>query len=79
MDSAVAQDLKDIAKDAVIDGDDPATIMKLMLLTSMLVDKGITEQQFEDKYELYERLCLASDYSISPKNVDHIYRELMKK
>lgn len=58
--------------------DDYDTTMKLMTLTTLLLARGITEQQFEDKYELYEKLCVDSDYSLNEQNINHIYRELRK-
>lgn len=58
--------------------DDYDATIKFMTLTTLLLARGITEQQFEDKYDLYEKLCIDSDYSVNEQNVNLIYRELTK-
>lgn len=73
-----AENLKTTMIDAAEAGDDPAIIMASMTLATLLFNKGITIEQFEDNYDLYEHLCLESNYDISDKNVDYIYQQLNK-
>jgi hypothetical protein len=73
-----SDNLRTLLKSAVDDGDDPQILIASMILTNLLYDKGITEQQFEGNYELYERLCLESNYAVNDQNVNRIYQELTK-
>lgn len=73
-----ANELKTVLLEAIEEGDNPETIMASMMLTTSLFKKGITIQQFEDNYELYEKLCIDSNYSVDIRNIDYIFYELKK-
>lgn len=58
--------------EAVAQGVDPSTIVKMASIMSMLVNRGITPELLQKHHILVGQLCIITGCDTSDANIDHI-------
>lgn len=61
---------------AVENGLEPRKIFKMVSIMTLVSERGITPIQLHNNIQLFTKLCIESDFSITDSNINDIFNQL---
>jgi len=72
----IVNGLKNNFDSAVQNGLEPEKIVKMVSIMTLLSQRGITVDDFQNYDQLFVSLCIYSDFSIMDHNIQHIFTQM---
>jgi len=68
--------LKANLNNAVQNGLEPEKIVRMTGIMTLLIEKGITVDDFQHHQQLFVILCIQSDFSVMDHNINYIFNQM---